>query len=190
MSDIGQVSGDNVFPCAMRAWNEHEQGLLLWLLKQTGERAVAQDILQDLFIRVLQQREAFCQVENSKAWLFRVARNLLIDQMRRQHFQPLESDIAEEEQEYAAVDLLAMRCLPRVLSELAPSDRELLTACDLQGMNQREFAAQHHLSLPAVKSRLRRARERLKQQIECSCQIQLDENQQVCCFVPRDEMPE
>jgi RNA polymerase sigma-70 factor (ECF subfamily) len=188
MSDQNQTAEETVFPCAMRAWNEHEQALLLWLLKETRDRDLAQDLVQELFIRVMQQRAAFCQVENSKAWLFRVARNLLIDQVRRQRYQPLEAEVAEEELQYDAVDLLALSCLPRVLSELEPSDREVLTACDLQGMNQQAFAVQHGLSLPAVKSRLRRARERLKQQIQTACQVKLDENQQVCSFVPRERL--
>ena len=41
------------------------------------------DLLHDLFLRSLRQGGAFCQVENARAWLFAVARNLVIDYQRR-----------------------------------------------------------------------------------------------------------
>ncbi|WP_375752182.1 sigma-70 family RNA polymerase sigma factor [Vibrio sp. HN007] len=187
MSDTEFLMQEGAFPCAMRAWSQHEQALLHWLLKETHDKELSQDLLQEVFVKVMQQRESFCSVENTKAWMFRVAQNLLIDQIRKDRYHPLDeqSDSEDEEPQYDAIDLLALSCLPRVISELEQSSREVITACDLQGMNQQDYAIQHGLSLPAVKSRLRRAREKLKQQIEVSCKVKLDENQNVCCFTAR-----
>ena len=174
-----------LFPCALQAWNQHEQALVQWLLKQTRDRDLTHDIVQEVFIRMMRQQGAFCEVENSKAWLFRVAKNMLIDHARGRIFVPVDEDLEQEETHLDAVDLLAMSCLPRVLSELEQPDREVITACDLQGMNQQDYATLHGLSLPAVKSRLRRARAKLRSQIQISCQVKLDENQRVYCFIPR-----
>ncbi|WED21943.1 RNA polymerase sigma factor [Vibrio sp. JC009] len=187
MSETDFLNQEGAFPCAMRAWSQNEQILLQWLLKETHDKQLSQDILQEVFIRVMQQKEAFCNVESPKAWMRRVAHNLLIDQIRKNRYQPFDGEVEEEAEElqYDAVDLLAISCLPRVLSELEQSDREVITACDLQGMNQQDYAVQHGLSLPAVKSRIRRAREKLKQQIQVSCKVQLDEQQNVCCFTAR-----
>ena len=60
------------------------------------------------------------------------------------------------------VDLLS-HCLPRVLSELSPEDREAIVFCDIQGVTQRAFAERLGLSLPAAKSRVQRARQLARQ---------------------------
>jgi len=176
----------SLYPCASSAWNENEQQLFRWLLKQTQDEQLSQDILHEVFLRVMQQKEHFCKVENSKSWLFRVARNILIDSVRKERFAPLEQDIADDEVVYEAIDLLALSCLSRVLDELEPAEKSMIIACDLKGMNQKTYAQQNGLSLSALKSRLRRTRAKLKAHIQTSCQVKLDENQQVCCFTSRE----
>ena len=82
------------------------------------------------------------------------------------------------------VDLLS-HCLPRVLSELAPEDRDAITLCDIQGMGQKDYARRLGLTLPAAKSRVQRARQRLRTHMAEVCQVRFDEDGKVCCFVPR-----
>ena len=85
--------------------------------------------------------------------------------------------------EIDAVDSLA-GCLPRVLEKLAQADRDILRHCDLDGMKQADYAARSGLTLAAAKSRLLRARERLRQQLSLDCQVRLDSSGRVCCFTP------
>ncbi|WP_413285421.1 sigma-70 family RNA polymerase sigma factor [Vibrio sp. MA40-2] len=182
----------NIQPCALRAWQEYEHVLLQWLFNQTHDKALVEDISQDVFIKVIVQQEKFCTVQNPKAWLFRVAKNALIDHIRHTRFQLLDldlvsSDIAQQENLLSPVDLLALSCLPRVISELESRDRDILIACDLGDMSQQEFADTHDLTLAATKSRIRRAREKLKDKIQTECQVKLDENQKICCFTARDK---
>ena len=81
-------------------------------------------------------------------------------------------------------------CLPRVLTELDSADRDILTRCDIEGMTQQAYANQQGLSLPAVKSRLLRARVRLKNHLPTACAVRLDDQGQVCCYTPRPPLPE
>lgn len=171
----------------MQAWEQHEHQLVHWLQAQTRDEPLTQDLLHEVFIRAMHQDKNFCDIGNTKAWLFRVARNLIIDQTRKRTPLPIPSldDIEQQEPDGITVDSLA-NCLPRVLKELDPKDSELLKACDIQGMTQQQYAAQQGLSLSAVKSRLLRARTKLRQQLTVSCQVKLDEDKKVCCFTPRD----
>jgi RNA polymerase sigma-70 factor (ECF subfamily) len=89
-----------------------------------------------------------------------------------------------ESEELPPVDALS-ECLERVLSELRADDHEILRRCDIEGLKQQEFAVTHRLSLPAVKSRLLRARQRLREFMISKCQIRFDEAGKVCCHVPR-----
>ncbi|MGY5650222.1 sigma factor-like helix-turn-helix DNA-binding protein [Vibrio cincinnatiensis] len=84
------------------------------------------------------------------------------------------------------VDSLA-QCLPKALRRLDPVDKMIIEACDLNGMSQHAFAQQHGLSLSATKSRIQRAREKLRQTLKTQCQIRFDDQQRVCCFVPRPD---
>lgn len=190
MSKASLLNTGNAFPCAIRAWSQHEDALAQWLLRQTGSnRALCEDILQEVFIRLMQQQKGFCDVKNTKGWLITVARNLLVDYQRRDRLQPMDElpDVPVEAIESASVDLLANACFPRVLSELAAEDQDIIKQCDINGMKQQSYADENGLSLPATKARLRRARLKLKQRLETACQVQFDENEQVCCFTPRSE---
>lgn len=171
--------------CLIRAWREHEGELRRWLLRRLGDRAEAEDALQDLFLRALRQGERFCEVENARAWLFEVARNALADRMRlARDLVELPTDLAAVTEETAPVDGLAA-CLPRVLAELSPQDREAIVSCDLGGMPQDRFARLNGLTHAGAKSRVQRARRRLRERLMAACQVSLDDVGHVRDFVRR-----
>lgn len=173
-------------PCLMSAWSEHAQPLGHWLKAKSRDESLAEDLLQEVFIRAMIKDHEFCDIANPRAWLYRVANNLLIDHSRKKHPILLEQDIEQESDPEAVIDTLT-QCLTRVLSELPEQDSHILNACDIKRIPQQEYANQNGLTLPAVKSRLLRARSKLKQQLMSSCQVKLDVNQQVCCFTPRED---
>ena len=177
------------YACINRAWRAHKVELRGFLAHRAGSTSEADDLLQEVFLKAMLQGQAFCQLDNPRAWLFHVARNLLVDRMRLDRAQvPLPEDLlADTEPVSDPVDLLS-HCLPRVLSELASEDREALVACDIQGLSQKEFAQRLGLSIPAAKSRVQRARLRLRAHMAHVCQVSFDEDGKVCCFVPRSPL--
>jgi RNA polymerase sigma-70 factor (ECF subfamily) len=177
---------DSPVGCLNMAWRQHVAEIRQFLVHRTGNKDDAEDLLQELFIKALHHGGAFCEIDNPRAWLFHVARNLVIDRLRLTKTQvPLPDDIcAEPEPELPPIDDLS-QCIPRVLSELSPVDREAILLCDLQGMTQQAYAQRVGLTLPAAKSRVLRARARLQAQLVSACQVSFDEAGAVCCFVPR-----
>lgn len=171
--------------CLMNAWHAHERELRGWLLHHGRDAALAEDLLQEVFLKAMRQGSRFCEIANARAWLFEVTRNALSDHFRRERSSlPLPDDLQANSEEIAVVDSLAT-CLPRVLNELAPQDREALMCCDLHGMSQAEFARQQGISLAAAKSRVQRARRRLRAHLANACQVSFDEHGLVSGFVPR-----
>ena len=171
--------------CLSRAWRTHEGELLGYLRKRLPEPHHAEDLLQDIFVKALRQGKKFCSLENARAWLFRVTRNALADHLRLAREQvELPEDLAQETEPTAPVDSLA-DCLPRALTELSAEDREAITLCDLEGMSQEAYARLKGLTLPGAKSRVQRARKRLREHLTTACQGRFDQAGQVCCFVPR-----
>ncbi len=173
--------------CLTTAWTTHAPELRGWLRHRTGNTALADDLLQDLFLKALRQGERFCELHNARAWLFEVARNLLADQLRvAHHMVELPDDLTAHADDVDTVDVLTS-CLPRVLSELSADDREAITLCDLEGMSQEDYARLKGLALPGAKSRVQRARKRLREHLSEACQVRYDEAGKVCCFVPRKQ---
>lgn len=168
----------------------HEAELRRWLFSRAPVKTEVDDLLQEVFIKVLRQGERLQTVGEPRAWLFEVTRNTLIDRLRStRDLQPLPEDIeqwpVEAEETAPTVDTLAQACLPRVLSEMDPQDREVIELCDLQGLPQADFAKLKNLTLSAAKSRVQRARQRMRDQMTCACQVQFDEAGRVDDFVPR-----
>lgn len=174
-------------PCVLNAWEQHEAELRRYLLHHLPDVHLADDLVQDVFLKAIRQGKGFCALENRRAWLFQVARNALIDTLRlTKPTVPLPDDLAPEDTELAPVDALA-ECLPRVLAALAPDDSEILRHCDLEGMKQQAYADAHGISLAATKSRLLRARQRMREWMVKNCDVGFDARGAVCCHAPASD---
>ncbi|WP_211827580.1 sigma-70 family RNA polymerase sigma factor [Kistimonas asteriae] len=168
----------------MKAWSDNEKALQGWLLKQTGDIEQTQDLLQEVFLKSLKNKERFCTLAHARSWFFTITRNTLIDAVRKPH--PETTPFFDQIQQVSETPLLLelQSCMMRVLSELDDNDREVIECCDIQKMSQDAYARSVGLSLPAVKSRLQRARQKLRTQMVNKCRIQFDDTG-VCDFTPR-----
>jgi RNA polymerase sigma-70 factor, ECF subfamily len=173
------------FPCILRAWNAHESELRNYLRHRIGDDQVADDLLQEVFVKAIQRSKQFCALDNTRAWLFQVARNALIDHYRlKREVIELPEDTPQPELEHEPIQALST-CVARVLTELSAEDRDIIEQCDLEAVKQKDYAAAHGLSLPAVKSRLLRARERMRARMSTACQVRLDDRGRVESHIPR-----
>ncbi len=177
------------FSCVAAAWQAHEAELRGYLRHRLSDTDAADDVLQDVFVKAMRQGQGFCALDNPRAWLFQVARNALVDRLRTAHpHEPLTDELAAiiplDAQPVAPIDALA-DCLSRTLGELSAEDAAILRACDLEGQTQRAFAQAQGLSLPAVKSRLLRARQRLRERMSQACQVRFEADGRVASHVPR-----
>jgi RNA polymerase sigma-70 factor (ECF subfamily) len=191
MDIINAKSDNQPAPCLLGMWGAIENTLYHWLYKQSLDSELAFDLLQETFLKALQIDRSFCEISNQRAWLFKVASNLLTDEWRKQkRLEPfnilehstLQSDTIVTE----PVDSL-VQCLPKALACLSNEERRVIEFCDLEGKSQQDFAAHASLSLPAVKSRIQRARRKLRDHLKNNCAIRFDEHNRICCFFPSKE---
>jgi RNA polymerase sigma-70 factor, ECF subfamily len=173
------------FTCVIRAWLAHESELRNYLHHRLGDSQLAVDLLQDVFVKAMQQGSGFCNLDNPRAWLFQVARNAVVDYQRlRRETVELPEDIPEPVDQSEPVATMSV-CVGRVLTELSPEDRDIIEQCDLNSMKQQDYAKTRGLTLTAVKSRLLRARQRMRDTLSTNCKVQFDEEGRVEGFVPR-----
>lgn len=177
--------------CLLAAWDACAGELHGYLRHRCARPEDAEELLQEVFIKALRRGAGFAAVNQPRAWFFHVARNALTDRFRHEHEHlSLPDDVPElAAEEMPVVDSLS-QCLPRVLAELSAADRLAITFCDIEGHSQQALAAKLQISLPGAKSRIQRARRRLRERLVSACQVRFDVNGEVCCFVPRPPLPD
>ena len=149
--------------------------------------SAAEDLLHEVFIRAMREGRDFCRLDNPRAWLFRVARNAAVDLERRTRpAVPVDENLSAAEPAPPPVDALH-QCLLNNLGRLSAPDREIIRRCDLDGQRQADFAEAHGLGLPAAKSRLLRARARLRDLLIENCNVRFDESGSVCCHAQSED---
>ena len=176
MSDVTAFNN-----CMSVFWRQHEAELSRFLTSKTGNSEKAADLLQELFLRARAHSDSFCEMENPRAWLYRAARNLLIDEYRTtRDFVELEEDAPLTDASPEAISTLGI-CLPETLQALPEDERWLIEESDLNRRPQQSLADELGITLTAFKSRLLRARKHLKEAMTELCQIEADDTSSVCC---------
>lgn len=155
-------------------FDRHHLAIYRFVLRATGDAPTAEDLTQEVFLRVLRTRPDLDGDADSRAWLFRVARNLLIDRARRAgrrpRARPLEAVAAAPGATTGGLRLE----LSQALEALSAEDREVFLMSQVGGLSYREVAASAGLSEAAVRSRIFRARCRLRQAL-ASCPAPAEE---------------
>ncbi len=161
------------------AWEElvrvHTRQVYALCFRFTGSGAEAQDLTQEVFLRVFRTIKSFRSEEGSfGTWLARITRNLLIDHYRRTRQDRVTDSIEEQlptmEQagtgtemrpDYAVAGREASEILQAALQRLSPDLREAVILRDLQEMEYREIAQVLGIPEGTVKSRINRGRAEL-----------------------------
>lgn len=156
---------------------------------RVGDPQLAADITQDVVVRGIASG-ALERVDSPAAWLYRSARNAVIDhyRTRRVHDQ-LDGDGRwpdpgpdDNRPNQATRDLA--RCLQPMLDALAPAARDALTRVDLDGQTHQQAADQLGISVSGMKSRVQRARRQLKGLLQQCCAVDLDRTGAVTAYHP------
>ena len=153
----------------------YEKELLGFLRKRLSDEAESEEILRSVLLKVYSNCEKVPSVTHLRGWLFQITRNALADYYREKgkvHSLPETWD--SEEDPATPLYLSLEPLLPAMISILPKEYAVPLQLCDLDGLPQKEVAKQLGLSLTATKSRIQRAREKLKALFFECCYMELD----------------
>lgn len=136
-----------------------------FFLKRTGSAQRAEDLYQELFLRIHRARDRYDPSRRFTSWFFEIANRLLIDD-RRRAFRSHEVPIGEREPRAAgqgSEDQVADReQVDQLLHTLSPEERYLVLSAKVEGIGHPELAEQLGKSVDAVKKRMSRAMQRLR----------------------------
>ncbi|MFG2819974.1 sigma-70 family RNA polymerase sigma factor [Kitasatospora sp. NPDC048365] len=150
-------------------YEQHGGALLAYAIRLTGDRAAAEDAVQETLIRAWRNPEALTEAKGSvRGWLLTVERNLITDRFRARAARPAE--VAEVSEEIATVPVerdhadgvVEALVMTQALEQLSPEHREVLRSIYFQRLSVAEAAAQLGIPPGTVKSRVHYALRALK----------------------------
>lgn len=171
-----------------RLLRRHRGPLFTFLVRMLGNREKAEDLAQEAFLRIVKGAAGWEQRARFKTWLYTIARNLCVDQSRRDRFRRAESlderggpDGAEDGPariervpgdgigpERGAESARLRPVLARALSALPEEQREVFVLRELSGLQFKEIAEAVGVNENTVKSRMRYALEGLRKHLEAA----------------------
>jgi RNA polymerase sigma-70 factor (ECF subfamily) len=131
----------------------------------TGERAAADDLVQDTLERAWNKLHLWRHGSDLRAWLFTIMHNVHVNQIRSRASAltvPLDDDIADAPVRATQSDMLEVRDIDAALRRLSLEQREVVLLVALERMSYSESAKTLGIPIGTVMSRLARARERLR----------------------------
>ena len=146
-------------------------------VKMCGTPEDAEEVLQDTLITVVRSVQDFRGASSFSTWAYTIARNFCLKRRRKSKFAPNEEESldwqhserlmsTEPNPEEDVADLELWKQLRAGIQRIEPDYREILVLRDIEGLSAKEVAEVVELSVPAVKSRLHRARGQLRGHLE------------------------
>ncbi|QZE15774.1 sigma-70 family RNA polymerase sigma factor [Halosquirtibacter laminarini] len=147
-----------------------------FVLKQIQDKEIAEDITQEVMGRMVEAYNSKQEVQNTKAWLFRVTRNIISDRYRKKDILQFDNSILESEKSENDFELMTEDYIVPMIHLLPEEYAKPLLLSDIDNLKHVEIAKKLDLSLSATKMRIQRARKKLYELfLEC-CDITYTEN--------------
>jgi RNA polymerase sigma-70 factor (ECF subfamily) len=157
------------------AFAQLRQGLRGYLRRHLSDPALADDLLQDVFVKALASKQAGRHIENLTGWLYAATRTTLVDHFRatRTPMEALSDEIPNAESDDLWMHQELSSCLKLFIEKLAPLYRGTLIAIEFQGATMRSLAEAQGVSVSAIKSRAARARAMLREMLLACCSVKM-----------------
>jgi len=177
-----------------KIWETFGNRLKSYINRRISNPFLAEDILQDIFLKIHSNIDTLKDDSKIHSWIYRIARNTIIDHYRKNKIQP--EDIAEfyleDKESLLVINEVAENDYTQ---EVASGLREMIEALhakyaqallqvEFEGISQVELARKLRLSTSGVKSRVQRGRQMLKDSLMRCCHFQFDKYGTVIDYHP------
>lgn len=178
-----------MIPDTAEIWEEFSQGLLDFIRRRVNDPDDAEDILQEVFLKIHSRIDTLKDGDRLAPWLYRITRNAIIDYYRKQRPfvelpENLELEPKPEDGEPAAQLAAGLRgfmaCLPEKY-------RQAVVLTELEGLKQAQLAERLGISLSGAKSQVQRGREMLRQSLLDCCHFEFDRRGNLRDYFPRQD---
>ena len=171
------VNPDRIAESALqRAMDEHSEGLMAFANRLLRDRTAAEDVAQDAFLALYRHAHEVPD-HATRPWLYRVARNLCLDQLRRRRFNlRLFRDVGRADSDFAPAILdpsgdrpdqlaetrEAQQAIEHAIDQLPMKFKETFLLCEVRGLTYEEASSILDVPVKTISTRLFRARQRFR----------------------------
>lgn len=176
-------------------WKDLQQPLRSFIIQRTKDEAAADDILQEVFLKIQSNIGQLRDPQRINAWIFQIARHAIMDHYRATKpvyaREGASEDHPTENFPFEEADLTQQLAawLPSAIDLLPEKYREAVRLTEIEGLSQKELAERLGISYSGAKSRVQRGREKLKEVILQCCEVQSDGYGNILGYHPRPPEP-
>jgi RNA polymerase sigma-70 factor (ECF subfamily) len=173
-----------------KLWEEFGVPLRRFIARRVRNEHDAEDLLQEVFLRAHVALHRVEDRDRVRPWLYRIATNATADYYRNRGPAVWNGPLHELAEDDAGPENLneeVLVCLEPLVDELPDKYRRALVLADLEGWTQKEVAVELGLSLSGVKSRVQRARKKLRAALLSCCHFELDRLGNILDWQPNGE---
>jgi RNA polymerase sigma-70 factor, ECF subfamily len=182
-----------------QVYDEYQGKILRYLTRMVGENE-AEDLTQEVFVKIGQALESFRGESSLSTWIYQIATNAALDKLRHPFNRhaggkllPVEAITETKEDEniwtgelVASTEQRVIRqemngCIREIIQMLPETYRSVIVLSELEGLSDSEIADILGLTIPAAKIRLHRARAKLRKELTKACVFYRDDRQEFAC---------
>lgn len=175
---------------ASRTLSRAPRRFLSFIVPRVDSRFIAEDILQSAYVKAMQHEQELRSEESTAAWFYRILRNAITDNFRRQdaRTRAYESFAADAPLTYEAeLQATVCACIGDVIQDLKPEYRAAIEQVDLAGLSVQEFARRESTTANNASVRLHRARKDVAKRLTAVCGI-CAEHRRTDCTCKRSQL--
>ncbi|RIJ42999.1 RNA polymerase sigma factor SigZ [Pontibacter oryzae] len=179
---IEASSKENTCEAVAPVYLAYEAQLRGFVLKRVRDKDEANEILQQLYLKLYKNCEQLPEVRNVKAWLYQITRNAVYDYFRetgRSQHELSDIDLPQPDEQPEQHRHEAEALIVPLINLLPATYAEALRLSELEGLSQLEIASRLGISYSGAKSRVQRGREKLKQLFQECCHLEISRQGQL-----------
>jgi RNA polymerase sigma-70 factor, ECF subfamily len=161
-------------------YKQFHSELLGYIRSKIRSREDAEDILQNVFIKISANLDKLTEDVKLKSWIYTISRNAIIDYYRVNASkkkialnEEISDDILQSEEDSDPTKGLD-QCMGSMIRLLPDDYRDIIIESEIQGVKQKDLADKYGMAYPSMRSKVQRGRERLKQLFQNCCHIETD----------------
>jgi RNA polymerase sigma-70 factor (ECF subfamily) len=167
-------------------WQEFNSGLKQFILKRIPDEQSADDILQEVFLKIHTSIDTLRDKDKLPAWVYQIARNAIYDYYREQRTSvelPEVPYLPDDPHDDVVAELAP--CIRDMVNSLPPHYRQALILTEYEGLSQKALSERLGISFSGAKSRVQRARQQIRQMLLDCCHFQFDSAGRIIDYQPR-----
>lgn len=168
-------------------WETFSGPLHQFIRRRVPDPHGAEDILQDVFLKIHTQLATLRTQERLTSWIYQITRNAIADYYRVQRPTAELTETLPGTDEMVDADAMQelSPCVAAIIAVLPPAYREAVRLTEYQGLSQKALSERLGISFSGAKSRVQRARAKIKEHLLSCCQLQFDHGGRIIDYQAR-----